>query len=161
MDRERARPTLCAQRLCRHHRGAGSQDRCDALLPERAPTLSSSPIAALVARAGRPLGQRRQPEGGRTSGSAPGAGMNRPTSRALIRTVDLGFALLLAPVWLPLLLLGLAAAASQGLPIFYRAARIGRDGKTFRMLKLRTMVPNAAQLGPAVSASDDPRITAV
>lgn len=86
--------------------------------------------------------------------------MNRSTSRALIRTVDLGFALLLAPVWLPLLLLGLAAAASQGLPIFYRAARIGRDGKTFRMLKLRTMVPNAEQLGPSVSASDDPRITA-
>jgi undecaprenyl phosphate N,N'-diacetylbacillosamine 1-phosphate transferase len=87
--------------------------------------------------------------------------MNRSTSRALIRIVDLGFALLLAPVWLPLLLLGLAAAATQGLPIFYRAERIGRDGKTFRMLKLRTMVPNAAQLGPAVSASDDPRITAV
>jgi lipopolysaccharide/colanic/teichoic acid biosynthesis glycosyltransferase len=87
--------------------------------------------------------------------------MNHSISRAFIRVVDLGFALLLAPVWVPLLLLGLAAAASQGLPIFYRAARIGRDGKTFRMLKLRTMVPNAEQLGPPVSASDDPRITAV
>jgi lipopolysaccharide/colanic/teichoic acid biosynthesis glycosyltransferase len=87
--------------------------------------------------------------------------MNPSTNRVLIRIVDLGFALILAPVWLPLLLLGLAAAATQGLPIFYRAERIGRDGKTFRMLKLRTMVPNAAQLGPAVSASDDPRITAV
>jgi lipopolysaccharide/colanic/teichoic acid biosynthesis glycosyltransferase len=84
-----------------------------------------------------------------------------PSRAALIRTVDLGFALLLAPVWAPLLLLALAAAASQGSPVFYRAERIGRRGKTFRMLKLRTMVRNAERLGPAVSASDDPRITAV
>jgi lipopolysaccharide/colanic/teichoic acid biosynthesis glycosyltransferase len=73
----------------------------------------------------------------------------------------LGFALLLAPVWAPLLLLALAAAVSQGPPVFYRAERIGRRGKNFRMLKLRTMVRNAERLGPAVSASDDPRITAV
>jgi lipopolysaccharide/colanic/teichoic acid biosynthesis glycosyltransferase len=82
-------------------------------------------------------------------------------NRALIRAVDLGFALLLAPVWALLLLLGIAAAASQGPPIFYRAERIGRDGKTFRMLKLRTMIRHAERLGPAVSASRDPRITAV
>jgi lipopolysaccharide/colanic/teichoic acid biosynthesis glycosyltransferase len=82
-------------------------------------------------------------------------------NRALIRTVDLGFALLLAPIWAPLLLLGVVAAASQGMPIFFRAERIGRGGKTFRMLKLRTMVRNAERLGPAVSASADPRITAV
>jgi lipopolysaccharide/colanic/teichoic acid biosynthesis glycosyltransferase len=69
--------------------------------------------------------------------------------------------LLLAPAWAPLLLLGIVGAASQGLPIFYRAERIGRGGKAFRMLKLRTMVRNAEQLGPAVSASADPRITAV
>lgn len=82
-------------------------------------------------------------------------------NRALIRTVDLGFALLLAPIWAPLLLLGIVAAASQGAPIFYRAERIGRDGKAFRMLKLRTMVRNAERLGPAVSAGADPRITGI
>jgi lipopolysaccharide/colanic/teichoic acid biosynthesis glycosyltransferase len=82
-------------------------------------------------------------------------------NRALIRIVDLGFALLLAPIWAPLLLLGIVAAASQGTPIFFPAERIGRGGKTFRMLKLRTMVRNAQRLGPAVSASADPRITAV
>lgn len=87
--------------------------------------------------------------------------MNPSPARALIRAVDLGFALLLAPAWAPLLLLGIVGAASQGLPIFYRAERIGRGGKAFRMLKLRTMVRNAEQLGPAVSASADPRITAV
>lgn len=82
-------------------------------------------------------------------------------NRALIRAVDLGFALVLAPIWAPLLALGIFAAASQGPPIFYRAERIGRDGRTFRMLKLRTMVRRAAQLGPAVSTGADPRITAV
>ncbi len=83
-----------------------------------------------------------------------------PARAARIRVVDLGFAVLLAPIWVPLLLLGvLAAVLPQGLPVFYRAERLGRDGKTFRMLKLRTMIPAAADMGPAVSASDDPRIT--
>lgn len=87
--------------------------------------------------------------------------MNRSPAPGLIRMVDLGFALLLAPLWAPLLLLGTAAAALQGLPIFYPAERVGRGGKTFRMLKLRTMVRDAERLGPAVSASTDPRVTAV
>jgi lipopolysaccharide/colanic/teichoic acid biosynthesis glycosyltransferase len=80
----------------------------------------------------------------------------------LLRAVDLGFALVLTPVWAPLLLLGVAAAAlSQGLPVFYRAERIGHRGRVFRMLKLRTMIRNAEHLGPAVSASNDPRVTTV
>ena len=87
--------------------------------------------------------------------------MNRSVARALIRTADLLVAGLLMPVWLPLLLLGIAAAAAQGWPIFYRAERLGRGGKTFRMLKLRSMVRDAARIGPAVSASVDPRITGV
>jgi len=79
---------------------------------------------------------------------------------ALLRAVDLFFTVLLAPIWAPLLLLGLAVAALfQGLPIFYRAERLGRGGKVFRMLKLRSMVRSAERLGPAVAASDDPRIT--
>jgi lipopolysaccharide/colanic/teichoic acid biosynthesis glycosyltransferase len=83
-----------------------------------------------------------------------------PARTALIRVVDLVFAVLLAPIWAPLLLIGIVAAAvRQGLPVFYRAERLGQDGKVFRMLKLRTMVPSAERIGPAVSASDDPRIT--
>jgi lipopolysaccharide/colanic/teichoic acid biosynthesis glycosyltransferase len=87
--------------------------------------------------------------------------MNRSLAHGLIRITDLAFALVLAPLWAPLLLLGIAAAACQGLPIFFPAERVGRDGKTFRMLKLRTMVRNAERLGPAVSASADPRVTGV
>ena len=85
-----------------------------------------------------------------------------PAGTALLRAVDLGFAFILAPVWAPLLLLGAGAAALlQGSPVFYRAERLGKDGKVFRMLKLRTMIPSAEQLGPAVSTSTDPRITRI
>jgi lipopolysaccharide/colanic/teichoic acid biosynthesis glycosyltransferase len=84
-----------------------------------------------------------------------------PARLALIRGADLGCALLLAPIWAPLLLLGIVAAAVQGLPVFYRAERLGRGGKVFRMLKLRTMVRSAERIGPAVAASDDARITPI
>jgi lipopolysaccharide/colanic/teichoic acid biosynthesis glycosyltransferase len=81
-------------------------------------------------------------------------------TRARIRLVDLAVALLLSPIWGPLLLLGITLAATQGLPIFYYADRLGRGGRPFRMLKLRTMVRDADRLGAAVSTGDDPRITA-
>jgi lipopolysaccharide/colanic/teichoic acid biosynthesis glycosyltransferase len=83
-----------------------------------------------------------------------------PARAALLRAVDIGFSLLLAPIWAPLLLLGAAAAALlQGFPVFYRAERLGQGGNPFPMLKVRTMVRGAERLGPAVSTGDDPRIT--
>jgi lipopolysaccharide/colanic/teichoic acid biosynthesis glycosyltransferase len=42
---------------------------------------------------------------------------------------------------------------------FYGGTRVGKDGRTFRILKLRTMRPQSG--GPAVTAGDDPRITSV
>ena len=55
-------------------------------------------------------------------------------------------------------------------PVFFRQTRIGLHGRPFKMIKFRTMVPNAeAQLdelagrneiiGPAFKLSDDPRVT--
>jgi len=44
-------------------------------------------------------------------------------------------------------------------PALYRGARVGRDGRQFHILKLRTMRVDPA--GPGVTAGDDPRITAV
>jgi lipopolysaccharide/colanic/teichoic acid biosynthesis glycosyltransferase len=87
--------------------------------------------------------------------------MSEPVRSGYLRAVDLGFALLLAPVWAPLLLVATLAALVQGPPLFYRANRLGRGGKTFPMLKLRTMVRDADQVGPAVAAGSDPRITPV
>jgi lipopolysaccharide/colanic/teichoic acid biosynthesis glycosyltransferase len=87
--------------------------------------------------------------------------MTGSSPRALIRAVDLGFTLLLAPLWAPLLLLATLAALLQGLPVYYVANRMGQNGKTFRMLKLRTMVRHAERMGPAVSTGVDARITRI
>jgi lipopolysaccharide/colanic/teichoic acid biosynthesis glycosyltransferase len=87
--------------------------------------------------------------------------MSMSLRNAYLRAVDLGFTLILAPIWLPLLVVGVLATLLQGPPIFYRAQRLGRGGTVFPMLKLRTMVPDADRLGPAVSRGDDPRVTAV
>jgi exopolysaccharide biosynthesis polyprenyl glycosylphosphotransferase len=57
-------------------------------------------------------------------------------------------------------------------PVFYRQRRVGRDGKTFMMIKFRTMVVNADQIrsellsandgsGPLFKMRRDPRVTKV
>jgi lipopolysaccharide/colanic/teichoic acid biosynthesis glycosyltransferase len=63
------------------------------------------------------------------------------------------------PVWL------VAAAAirmEDGGPIFYTQARVGRRGQVFRVLKFRSMVPDAeARVGARQASHGDPRITRV
>src|SRR5260370_8166640 len=46
-------------------------------------------------------------------------------------------------------------------PAFYSGRRVGKDGRPFHILKLRTMRPGADRQGAAITAGDDPRITAV
>lgn len=43
-------------------------------------------------------------------------------------------------------------------PVFYRAPRVGKNGKIFKMIKFRTMSVNADK-GASSTKSDDPRIT--
>jgi lipopolysaccharide/colanic/teichoic acid biosynthesis glycosyltransferase len=45
--------------------------------------------------------------------------------------------------------------------VFFRGKRVGKDGQPFHILKFRTMVQNAAQIGPGVTSSGDPRITRI
>jgi len=45
--------------------------------------------------------------------------------------------------------------------IFFRGQRVGKDGKLFQILKFRTMVENAAQVGPGITTAGDARITRV
>jgi len=76
------------------------------------------------------------------------------------RAFDLAAAVLSLIVVSPLMLaVALLIKLQDGGPIFYRGERIGRQGKTFHMLKFRTMVPNAEQFGSSCTAADDPRIT--
>lgn len=46
-------------------------------------------------------------------------------------------------------------------PVFYRGLRIGLNGVPFRIIKFRTMVPNAESLGGRVTEQDDARVTQV
>ncbi len=63
---------------------------------------------------------------------------------------------------LPLLLLVAAAiAATDGFPVFFHQVRMGLGGGEFRMLKFRSMVKNAASIGPYFTSANDPRITPI
>jgi lipopolysaccharide/colanic/teichoic acid biosynthesis glycosyltransferase len=57
----------------------------------------------------------------------------------------------------PLLLVALAVRLGSPGPALFRQVRIGRDGRPFRIWKLRTMVCDAD--GPRVTAAGDARVT--
>ena len=44
-------------------------------------------------------------------------------------------------------------------PILFRQDRSGKDGRIISIIKFRTMVPDAARVGPVWTVKDDPRIT--
>lgn len=81
----------------------------------------------------------------------------------LKRAFDLAFSgaglILSAPVWL------VAAALiklEDGGPIFYRQERVGTGGRTFTVLKFRSMIPDAErESGPLQAVEDDPRVTRI
>jgi len=91
--------------------------------------------------------------------------------RVAKRAMDLVLAGVGALLALPVLAIAaIAIKLDDGGPVFFRQERIGRDGKPFRLLKLRTMVVNAEselealaavneRTGPLFKAAADPRIT--
>ncbi|SEM00544.1 Sugar transferase involved in LPS biosynthesis (colanic, teichoic acid) [Roseovarius azorensis] len=97
-------------------------------------------------------------------------------ARAGKRLLDIVLVLLAAPIILPLLAVLAAVIALDGRSPFFTQERVGRNGRTFRMWKLRSMVVNAeAQLERCLAASperrlewdehqklrDDPRVTRI
>jgi exopolysaccharide biosynthesis polyprenyl glycosylphosphotransferase len=68
--------------------------------------------------------------------------------------------LLILCVILPLI--ALANAISSPGPLFYRQQRIGKGGRPFTVIKLRSMIPDAERCTGAVwCGKDDPRITKI
>jgi lipopolysaccharide/colanic/teichoic acid biosynthesis glycosyltransferase/nucleoside-diphosphate-sugar epimerase len=78
------------------------------------------------------------------------------------RTFDLVAAacglILLLPV---LLLIALAVSLEDRHSPWFRGVRVGRGGRRFRMVKFRTMIPDAWKTGVSSTASGDRRITRV
>ena len=76
------------------------------------------------------------------------------------RALDLFVSLLVIVLSLPLWLLAalLIKRASPG-PVFFTQARVGRDGKQFRMYKFRTMHQHLSGDAPTPRSKADPRIT--
>ena len=82
--------------------------------------------------------------------------------KKLKRLFDVVTALLFILLLGPALLVGmLAVRLSSPGPVFFRQKRLGRMGKTFDILKLRTMHLDAEKDGPQWSKKEDPRVFAV
>jgi lipopolysaccharide/colanic/teichoic acid biosynthesis glycosyltransferase len=62
---------------------------------------------------------------------------------------------------LAFLIIGGAIALTSPGPIFYRASRVGRYGRVFKMYKFRTMVVNADKMGPGITTRNDQRVTGI
>jgi lipopolysaccharide/colanic/teichoic acid biosynthesis glycosyltransferase len=82
------------------------------------------------------------------------------------RLIDVVLVLITIWLWGPLLVcLAVAARFSSGRPVFFVQERIGRDGKPFNMLKLRTMHAAIAPAAGGAFASwtyrGDPRVTPI
>lgn len=70
--------------------------------------------------------------------------------------VALAGLLILAPVFL--VIAGAVRLSSRG-PVLFRQERVGCHGRPFLILKFRTMVQDAEQRGPQLTAGDDARVT--
>lgn len=63
--------------------------------------------------------------------------------RSLKRWMDVAFVIMAAPVVLPVILVLAAVLKLGGGPSFFTQERVGLGGRTFKLWKLRTMVPDA------------------
>lgn len=82
--------------------------------------------------------------------------------RNLKRIIDLFFSffviLFTLPMWVVIALL--IKLTSKG-PILFKQERVGLRGKPFKIIKFRTMRPDAEAKGPQLSSENDPRITRI
>lgn len=61
-----------------------------------------------------------------------------------------------------LLLISIAIKLTSRGPVFFKQERLGKDGKVFNIIKFRTMVDNAVNIGSGLSTFEgDPRVTKI
>ena len=87
----------------------------------------------------------------------------KPLYAVLKRAFDIWFALvLLLLLWLPMLVVAIIVKLSSKGPVLYYQERLGLNGKSFNIIKVRTMRQDAEAAGIQWSmGDDDPRITPV
>ncbi|MFN8388939.1 MAG: sugar transferase [Bdellovibrionota bacterium] len=104
---------------------------------------------------------------------SPAAGVSDSGAHVIKRVLDLVFSAIALVVLFPLMLFVaiLIKLESPG-PVFFRQRRVGLNGRTFTLLKFRSMVNDAERMlpellsknemtGPVFKMKQDPRITAV
>jgi undecaprenyl phosphate N,N'-diacetylbacillosamine 1-phosphate transferase len=84
----------------------------------------------------------------------------------LKRVFDIFISVIGLPIFVLLFLVfSLLIKLDDGGPVFYKAERIGRSGKIFKMYKFRSMKVDAPKLinqdGSTYNAKDDPRVTRI
>ncbi|AQL31349.1 hypothetical protein BSR22_00680 [Prochlorococcus sp. RSP50] len=78
------------------------------------------------------------------------------------RIGDISLALLISILSLPFVLLALILIKLEDNgPLFYQQERVGKDGKIFKITKLRTMKPNSESNGAEWSKKGDHRVTRI
>lgn len=89
---------------------------------------------------------------------SPLYGWNSVAKRLFDLVVSITVLVMFSPLYL--LLAILVKATSKG-PVFYKQERMGLDGRTFHMLKFRSMRVDAESSGARMATADDPRRTAM
>ncbi len=84
----------------------------------------------------------------------------KPHVAVVKRLFDLFAAAVLLLLASPIILFSMLmiAVGSKG-PVFYKQNRLGKGGRTFKIIKLRSMYVDAEKMGPQLSSENDPRIT--
>ena len=82
--------------------------------------------------------------------------------RIFRRLVSIGISLVGLVLSLPLFpLIMLVIRLDSPGPVFYRQRRVGKYGRTFDVIKFRTMRQDAEKAGPQWAGSNDPRVTRI
>ena len=90
-------------------------------------------------------------------------GKNYMYAKYIKRVLDLILSLMALIILMPLMIIIaiLIKIDSKG-PVFFLQERLGKDGKVFKIIKFRTMVKNAEQMGSGIKTSEeDSRITKI
>lgn len=78
------------------------------------------------------------------------------------RIFDLSVSVILLVLFAPFyLLIALLIKLDSFGPVHYKALRVGKNGRLFKLFKFRTMKVNSSNSGPAITQKSDPRITRV